>query len=86
MYRLKILNNGLYQIHSRDMGAFEGTPNIIKQKAIEIGIQPEELNYAENLMKTLGDDIAEFGYYGTFLFTDKRGRGDGGSGATGYGY
>ena len=70
MFRIKYKNKK-YQIHSSNFGAFEGNLVQITEKAIEMGIEQEELVFAYNAMRNNKDDVANFGVNGRFLFSKK---------------
>ncbi len=69
--RLRDLKNGLYQIHSTKHGAFEGTLNPIFWEAVKWGVEAKELNYAVKHLNESGDDYADFGVFGSFMFSSK---------------
>lgn len=72
MFRIKYIpETKKYQIHSRNFGAFEGTLTDITWKAIEMGIEQEELTYAYKVMSENKDTVAEFGINGSFLYSHK---------------
>lgn len=71
MFRIRDLKNGFYQVHKKDGQAFEGTPNLLFKKAIELGIQEKELIKAVNKLEETGHDFADFGIYGTLSFIGK---------------
>lgn len=78
MYRLRNLKNGLFQIHStKYRTAFEGTPETLFHKAQAMGIPESELSKAVNEMLARGDDYADFGIYGHFIWS-KRNSNEGG--------
>lgn len=68
MYRLKILQNGLFQIHTAQY-AYEGTKEAIFVACEELGMLREELNFAVDQMRVKGHDYADFGIYKTFIKT-----------------
>jgi hypothetical protein len=68
-YRLRDLKNGQYQIHQQNGQAFEGTWELIDLMAQEMGVDPLSLVIARKELTDNNDDYAEFGIYGTFLFT-----------------
>lgn len=70
-FRLKILPNGMYQIHQHAGPAFEGPKLKIFRKAVELGIYRPDLRVADSCMRQLGHDFAEFGIGGKFIFTGK---------------
>jgi hypothetical protein len=59
-YRLKDLKNGLFQVHSKFDGAYEGTPTIIFHKAKQMGINPLELKRAVDLLNREDKHAADF--------------------------
>lgn len=69
--RLKDLKNGLYQIHSSKHGAFEGALNPIFWEAVSWGVETKELNYAVKHLAESGDDYADFGVFGSFMFSGR---------------
>ena len=71
MFRLRDLKNGFFQIHKQGGPAFEGTPRLLFDKAVMLGIKPQELAYAVQELQKKDDDYAEFGINGTFIFTKK---------------
>lgn len=71
MFRLKNLKNGFYEIHKSGGPAFQGTPKLIFEKAIELGVHREDLTHAVNELTVKNDDYAEFGMFGRFIFTSK---------------
>ena len=71
MYRLRDLKDGMYQIHSKKQGAMEGPLQPIFRQAIEWGVVPKDLIYAIRHLKSSGDDYADFGIFGSFIFSMK---------------
>lgn len=67
--RLKDLKNGKFQIHSKLHGAFEGDLNPIYWKAVKWGVSEKDLSYAIKELAKTGDDYAEFGTLGGFIYT-----------------
>ena len=73
MYRIKfVLNTFNYELHSSEKGAFEGDLNSITNKAIEIGMRPDELTVAYQTMAKNKHTVAEFGMNGTFMYSHKK--------------
>jgi len=70
-YRLRDLKNGHFQIHKSNGPAFEGPKHLIAFKAQEMGIEDGELYIAFDELNKTGDDYAEFGIFGKFMFTQK---------------
>jgi hypothetical protein len=70
-FKLKDLGNGHFQVHS-PKGAFEGPKDVIFAKAKELGVQYGELDIASDFMEEQGHEIAHFGIFGKFLFTDTK--------------
>lgn len=84
MYRLKNLNNGLFQIHStKYRNAYEGTPAMVFKKAVEMGVKEMSLRLAVNYMHAMRHDYAEFTSDGILTKTD---RNSGDSGPHGFGW
>lgn len=73
MFRIRDLKNGFYQVHKKNGPAFEGTPNILFKKAVELGIQEKELVYAVLRLGNENNDYADFDNDGR-LKTISRGR------------
>ena len=71
-YRLKDLGNGLFQIHSKNYGAFEGTPGTICKKVVSMGVKETELSRAVNRMSRDSSTMADFDANGNLLVTWKR--------------
>ncbi len=71
MFRLRDLKNGLFQIHSRYNGAFEGSPDHIFRKAQHLGVRSPDLKLAVNELHKLRHDYADFGYTGRLIHTRK---------------
>lgn len=73
MYRIKFVPEKLvYQIHSSNYGAFEGDLVSITKKAIEMGLDQDELTTAYETMNENKDTVAEFGINGTFMYSHKK--------------
>lgn len=68
---LRDLKNGLYQIHSAKHGAFKGALNSTFWEAVKWGVEAKELNYAVKHLAESGDDYADFGVFGSFIFSSK---------------
>jgi hypothetical protein len=60
----------MLQIHSPS-GAFEGTRERIMVKAVNLGVDKDDLLFALEELADTGDDYAEFGIFGKFLFTKR---------------
>ena len=60
VFRLRDLKNGLYQIHKKNGPAFEGTPKSIFEKAVQLGVNVDDLTYSVNVMKTQHAHYADF--------------------------
>lgn len=71
MYRLKLLKNGQYQIHSKTGVAYEGCRELVTLKALELGIKRDELEFAFFDLDLYGHNCAEFGIFGSMLYTRK---------------
>lgn len=71
MFRLRILKTGLFQIHKLNGRAFEGTPKLILDKAVKMGVQPDDLNYALEELERRHHDYADFSISGRLLWTKK---------------
>jgi hypothetical protein len=72
MYRLKKVQNGMFQIHSKKhSNAYEGTPKSIFKMCMEMGIEEHELFYALGEMDQKEHDYAEFGVWGRFILSGK---------------
>lgn len=71
MYRLRDLKNGLFQIHKKSGEAWEGTPKILFNKAMNLGVPEGELTKAVHRLTATGDDYADFESDGRFKFTSK---------------
>lgn len=71
MYRLRDQKNGLWQIHSKVYGAFEGPANQIFPQAQKMGVHPYDLKLAINQLVTLNHDYADFGVQGRLIYTAK---------------
>ena len=70
MYRIKFIpRKQMYQLHSMNSGAFEGTIEAITQKALIMGIVHDELAYAYRDMARNKTTVAEFGIKGHFLYS-----------------
>jgi len=73
MYRIKFLPaKQVYQIHSKRDGAWEGDLMSISKKAVEMGLDQEELTKAYETMIRTKDLVAEFGINGTFMYSHTR--------------
>jgi hypothetical protein len=72
-FRLRhIPEKNLYQIHSGQFGAFEGPLRLIWQKMHwEFEIPNGEIRFALSEMAEKGHNVANFGIFGTFMYTDK---------------
>ncbi len=72
-YRLRYVpERDAYQIHSDNDGAFEGPLRLIWQKMHwEFEIANSEIRYALEEMANKGHNVANFGIFGTFIFTQK---------------
>lgn len=70
-FRLRMLSNGLYQIHSHHGPAFEGPKLKIFMRAVRLGVRRADLRLAVKEMFKMGHDYADFGIGGGFLFTGK---------------
>lgn len=71
MFRLRDLKNGLYQFHVKRGQAWEGTPRSVCQKAVEAGINQNDLAHALTRLNEQGFDYADFteaGRYGGVFF------------------
>lgn len=78
MFRLRLLRNGLYQIHSaRHINSYEGTPTVIFKKAIQLGIQEKELAKAVNEILEFRMDYANFSAAGKLIATKRNNTPDG---------
>lgn len=73
MFRIRDLKNGLYQVHKKNGPAFEGTPNLLFKKAVEMGIQEKELVFAVLRLSNEGHDYADFDGTGRLKYL-KRGK------------
>ena len=72
MYRIKYIpEKQVYQIHSSQFGAYEGSLTLITEKAIEMGISQEELTIAYKVMSENKDIVAEFGINACFIYSHK---------------
>lgn len=72
MYRIKYVEEKRkYEIHSSHFGAYEGNLTQVTEKAIEMGIEQDELTYAYETMNKNRDTVAEFGINGSFLYSHK---------------
>lgn len=71
MFRIRDLKNGQYQVHVNEGPAFEGTLKPIMKKCLELGMRLEEVEMAIVELGANGDDIAEFGVRGYFMYTLK---------------
>lgn len=69
--RLRDLKNGTYQLHSKKHGALEGDLHPVFWEAVNWGVSASELTHAIEELTKKGDDYAEFGMLGSFLFTAK---------------
>lgn len=68
MYRLRVLQGGLFQIHSsKHKYGYEGTPRAIFMAAIQMGVPQREILIAVNELEFLGGDYADFNRNGKFL-------------------
>lgn len=72
-YRLRYIpERDVYQIHSDNDGAFEGPLRLIWQKMNwEFEIANSEIRYALEEMANKGHNVANFGIFRTFIFTQK---------------
>lgn len=70
-YRFRNLNNGLFQIHSKYRGAYEGTIKSVIKKAHHMGIDKDVLDKAIKQMDEKGHDYADFGILGKLMYTNK---------------
>lgn len=70
MYRVRSLKNGTFQFHMQNGPAFVGSRLAITTTAVDFGVDADELEFALAEMVKLDHDYAEFGIYGTFLFSD----------------
>lgn len=69
MYRLRDLKNGLWQIHVSNGPAYEGTFSKIYRECVRLGLPHKEIEDAVVELRNNEDDYAEFGVFGTFMFT-----------------
>lgn len=69
MYRLRDLKNGSYQIHVANGTAFEGSLKAIVKKCVELRLRLPEVQEAIIELHRLNHDYAEFGVFGTFMYT-----------------
>lgn len=69
MYRLRDLKNGKFQIHVKDGEAYEGTLNMILRQCLKIGLDLNEVETAILELEFMGHDYAEFGVFGTFMYS-----------------
>jgi hypothetical protein len=74
-FRFRILKNGLYQVHTKVKGAYEGGAASVVNKAIELGIRKKDLQHAlTRLLDNPDHDYADFearGYY-TGIYKDSK--------------
>lgn len=72
-FRLRYVpETDMYQIHSGEHGAFEGPLRSIWQKMHwDFEIANSEVRYALEEMANKGHNVANFGIFGTFIFTQK---------------
>lgn len=68
-FRLRRLKNGKYQIHKLGGKAFEGPRALILRAAFEMRVDISDFRYAVKTMRRLNHDYADFGIFGTFLWT-----------------
>jgi len=70
MYRLKFIpEKKVYQIHSSEYGAYEGSLTQVTEKALEMGVQGKEITLAYEIMDKNKHTKAEFGLNGCFLYS-----------------
>ena len=74
MYRIKKVTNktNTYQIHTESKGAFEGPKESIAWTAVQMGVLQIELDKAFREMDSKDHNVAEFGYMGTFLYSQSK--------------
>jgi len=62
----------VFQVHTENYGAFEGSLKEIWQKMHwDLEIENKEIRYALAEMERNKHNVAEFGIFGSFLFTKK---------------
>jgi hypothetical protein len=71
MFRLRDLKNGLFEIHKSSGEAWQGTPKILFNKAMQLGVPEPELTKAVHRLTASGDDYADFERDGRFKMTAK---------------
>lgn len=71
MFRLKKISETVYQIHSKYKGAFEGSLNSIVKKAVEMGVDVDEVETALVEMMKNDHKVAEFGMFGSFMWSSE---------------
>lgn len=69
--RLRRTNQGLFQIHMKGRQSYEGSPQLIFQQAVKYGLNPSEVSLAMDLLVRNQDDYAEFGIFGSLIYTTK---------------
>lgn len=69
MYRLRDLKNGKFQIHVNNGPAYEGTLKQILRECKRFRMNLDEVEIAIMELHRLDDDYAEFGIFGSFMFT-----------------
>lgn len=74
-FKLKMLTNTIFQIHSKTGGAFEGPKHQVWAMAEELGVFGPDLDEALDEMLKLDHDYATFGIGGRFVFTGRTERG-----------
>jgi hypothetical protein len=75
MYRVKNLKNGLYQLHSKKYGAFEGTRENIIGKCLQMDLDAKDIAYVFRQFDENNKDMADFGVLGGLLYVLEMGRG-----------
>lgn len=68
-FRLKKINDSIFQIHSKTGPAYEGTKAMIWAVSERMGVRRPDLDEALDEMEKLGHDTAEFGIGGGFIYT-----------------
>jgi hypothetical protein len=66
VFRLRDLKNGLFQFHVKRGQAWEGTPRSICQKALESGVNENDLAHALQKLTDQGFDYADFTQTGRY--------------------
>lgn len=69
--RIKEVFDGYWMIRNNRHGEYYGSLNHVVKVALNMGLQKDDLEYSISEMGRTGHNVAEFGMFGTFLYTHK---------------